>query len=349
MVRFSGARALRAGRSPLRATALWVVALTALTAVPAVSLVSLDGPLLSVTLGAPADWCTAEGTLDAAAMPAVVRPAHCDLDGRVIADHGVLIAVPPPGHKVGGEAMLLDGTTQVLELARRADGTVVLSDVGDEHAEGADAGGHGESGVNPCHDAAFQMSDYRESDDRLWHYKASTTPPGLSIGAVAQDLVNGFNAVTGSHNDCGLADEVDARQRYGGNTTHPTGINFEGRCPAEGDGHSVVDFGNLPDTTLARTCWRGVRTAQGWYEITEADVKIRSAAPVFTGAVQPGCTGARYSIEAIVTHEAGHSFGLRHVPEREHPELTMSEQTPACSRAPVTLGLGDIEALRSVY
>ena len=344
MVRISRARAFSAGRVPAAARSLAALAL-------AVAGIATSLPAVAAPAPDFAPWCRSNAVLRAEELPRVARPAQCPLDGRVIDDHGVRLVVPGRGEKIGGEAMLADGSTQVLEATRLSDGGLVLGQVGDEgtHAESAGGGTVSTMGASDCQDDAYQLSDYRETNNHVWYYKASTTPPGLSIGAVAQDLVDAFNAISSSRNECGLRDEVDALQQYGGGTSVGSGIDHTGACPARGDGHYVVDFGNLPENMLARTCWRGLRTAQGWFEITEADVKIRKAAALFAGAVPPGCGGARYSIEAIVTHEAGHTFGLRHVAETQHPDLTMSERTPACSLSPASLGLGDIKALRAVY
>lgn len=344
MLRIPHVRAFRADRDRLasfaRPTALLLAVVAAASVIPAVAFGADE-----------AAWCPETGPLRADAMPAVASPDDCALDGRVIEADGVAVAVPPRGERVGAELMRAGGGTALLEVTRRADGSVEISRGHEHGVEGAAAGGDTvtTAGTSDCTDDAYQLSEYRDTNAHTWYYKASTTPPGLSIGAVAQDFVDAFNAVTGSRNECGLADEMDGVQRYGGGTTRPSGIDHLGTCPANGDGHYVVDFGNLPDHVLARTCWRGTRTAQGWYEITEADVKIRKSAALFTGAVPAGCSGSRYSIKAIMTHEAGHTFGLRHVPERDHPDLTMSERTPPCSLAPTTLGLGDVKALRTAY
>jgi len=300
---------------------------------------------------APAPWCHAGGPLEASTLPRRVLPHVCDLEGRTIRDGPLRIVVPPPGQMVGSEAMFTDGSTQLFEVRTLADGSVTFRDVGPESVEGHNTHGGGTAGPhqNPCTDDAYTLSEARDTGPHEWFFKASTTPSGLSVGAVAQDLLTGTNAVTSSHNDCELADEVDAHQAYRGNTTRGSGINFEGTCGSEGDGHYTVDFGNLPDNNLARTCWRGLKTAEGWYEITEADVKLRNAATFFTGVTPRGCSGSRFSLQAVITHEVGHVYGIRHVTEDLHPELTMSERTPACSVDPVTLGLGDIMALRALY
>jgi hypothetical protein len=291
----------------------------------------------------------------AAALPRRVPASQCDLSGRVIVDGEVRIAVPPPGQAVMGEAMLTSGDTELFEIRTARDGTVILRHVGDDSAHSASthgastSGGAGGRSTGACDDEEYSVTGYRDTGTHIWHYRASTTPRGLSVGAVAQDLVNGANAVTGSMNDCGLSDDVDAAQQYGGNTPHGTGIDHQGTCPAAGDKRYVTDFGNLPGAMLARTCWRGVTTDAGWWEITEADTKIRSAAALFTGAVPPSCGGNRFSIAAIAAHEAGHAFGMGHVDEAGHGDLTMSQVTPACSVAPYSLGLGDVRGLGLLY
>lgn len=303
--------------------------------------------------GGDAIVCPAGTELLAEHLPRRIPAAQCDLSGRVVIDGAVRLTVPPSGNAVMGEAMLANGDTQLFEIRTMPDGTVHLRHVGDDGAHGASASGASTSGgasrsAPACGDEAYSVTGYRDTDPHVWYYRASTTPPGLSIGAVAQDLVNGFNAVTSSMNDCGLADDVDATQQYGGNSPVGTGIDHQGTCPAAGDKRYVTDFGNLPATMLARTCWRGIH-AEGYWEITEADTKIRSAAALFTGAVPPKCSGARFSIAAIMAHEVGHAFGMGHVEEAGHGDLTMSQVTPACSTSPYSLGLGDVRGLGLLY
>jgi hypothetical protein len=58
---------------------------------------------------------------------------------------------------------------------------------------------------------------------------------------------------------------------------------------------------------------------------------------------------SKYSVEAVVTHEAGHVFGLGHVDEAAHGALTMSPVMLTCQSSEKTLGLGDVRGLEAVY
>ncbi|TDD27459.1 matrixin family metalloprotease [Actinomadura sp. KC06] len=61
------------------------------------------------------------------------------------------------------------------------------------------------------------------------------------------------------------------------------------------------------------------------------------------------CMPGSYSVEAVVTHEAGHVFGLAHVEGADHAKLTMAPVVAACDNGPATLGKGDYDGLIDLY
>lgn len=188
----------------------------------------------------------------------------------------------------------------------------------------------------PCQDRAFKTLGAKQTSTYQWSFKASTTPAGLNKGSVANVLQKSFGNVTGAHNDCGRADKVSATSRYLGTTS--TAPNCNAR-----DGKNVVGFGSLDPGVLAVTCY--------WIsngKIVEADMKITTRE---TWALSLAtCHGGSPMLEATITHEAGHVFGLNHVGETKHGRLTMSPYLDGpCENNESTLGLGDMLGLESLY
>jgi hypothetical protein len=104
----------------------------------------------------------------------------------------------------------------------------------------------------------------------------------------------------------------------------------------------VVGFRSLPVDVLARTCW-WVRNGR----IVEADIQINNR-----HAWALSLSGCRFQpmLEAVMTHEVGHAFGLGHVSESRHGRLTMSSRLDGpCNNQEATLGLGDMRGLEKLY
>jgi hypothetical protein len=82
--------------------------------------------------------------------------------------------------------------------------------------------------------------------------------------------------------------------------------------------------------------------------IVEADMRINNRE--HWGLSLANCGGDMPMLEATVTHEAGHVFGLGHVGERRHGRLTMSPYIDGpCQNGEATLGWGDLRGLQQIY
>lgn len=188
----------------------------------------------------------------------------------------------------------------------------------------------------PCQDKGYRLLGAKWTKTYEWSFKAKSTPTGLNKKAVAKILKRSFNNITDANNDCGRADKVSATDTYLGRT---------GRRPSciSRDGHNVVGFANLPRGVLAVTCY--------WLRhgnLVEADMKINKRESWALSL--NGCHGDMPLLEATVTHEAGHVFGLDHVGEKRHGRLTMSPYLDGpCEDNEVTLGLGDLLGLEALY
>jgi hypothetical protein len=189
---------------------------------------------------------------------------------------------------------------------------------------------------DPCSDPAYRLLGGRQSNGHYsWSFDAGSTPGSLSRRHVRNVLRRAFSNVVNEHNDCGRATTIDATATYLGKTT---------RAPncSRPDGRNVIGFGRLPSGVLAVTCF--------WVSggrIVEADMIINSRESWALSLT--GCHN-QIMLEATVTHEAGHVFGLDHVGEKRHGRLTMSPYIDGvCENQEATLGLGDMLGLEALY
>lgn len=270
------------------------------------------------------------------------EPLPSDLaPGDLIQRAGIEVAVPAAGEQVQLVGELEDGTSIELTVRTSLDGIPEV--IGHELVEPVAIAA---SATAPCQDGAFTLGGHAWSDTYRWRFQAGSTPSGNSKDNVETALRHAASAITTSRNDCGLADQVSAMHTYLGRTSAAPNIrsaNGVVSCGAK-DGTNTAGFGTLPPGFLAVACtW-----TDGNGRALEGDVKFNTRYRWFALGVPSGCEN-RFGVQAVGTHEFGHVFGLGHVSESTHPNLTMSTAARACSNAPLSLGLGDVRALRRLY
>jgi hypothetical protein len=290
-----------------------------------------------------------DGPILAAALPQTVELAECPIGGQMITDNGVGAVVPGPGQGIYVHSLTTEGS-QELEVTRYRDGTVELEHVGDEtQAAGGEreigaAGGPGE-----CSDDAFNVSpDFRVEGDLRWYFNPRTTPDELSRKGAVRAIRRGTTAITGARNNCGLGDPVDKAMSYEGSTKARAQVGSGGGCNDD-DERTVVSFGTLPEHTLAVTCVMK-HFVDGSWRTKWSDIMLDKAHHNWTTRPKgPSCKG-RYDVESTVAHERGHTFGLGHVSESGHGNLTMSDTSNGpCQLSERSLGRGDVLGLRKKY
>lgn len=333
----------------------WVVALLASVMLGLFVVGSFGGSTEAQTPPVPdlSDVCGKVGAeIGAADLPASVNPDACDLTGVVVSDNGVGAEVPKPGMGVSVEALTTTGA-QELEIVRREDGTVEFEHVGNEaDAERASSLDFAARGPNECRDRAFSQRNTRVDGTLVYYYNQASTPGELSRRAAQGAVIRGGNNVTRTRNTCRLGDRVPANLAFGGNTRALANVNNRGRCAGD-DGQSVVSFGTLPGSrrsaTLAIECTR-FTIGPGYDPVQSSDIKVNKARAEWT--TNPGARNCRnkYDLESVITHERGHTFGLNHVSEGRHGNLTMSVLINGpCQSSERTLGRGDVLGLDRKY
>jgi len=270
------------------------------------------------------------------------EPLPADLaPGDIVQRVGIAVVVPAAGEHVQLVGELENGTSIELTVRTSVDGIpeVIAHDLVEPVAIAAGA-------TAPCQDGAFTLGGHTWTDTYRWRFQASSTPSANDKNNVETALRHAASAITTSRNDCGFADQVSATHSYLGRTSAAPAVRSANGVVTCGntDGNNVTGFGTLPPGFLAVACtW-----ADGNGHALEGDVKLNTRYRWFALGVPSGCSH-RFGVQAVGAHEFGHVFGLGHVSESTHPNLTMSTAARACSNAPLSLGLGDVRALRQLY
>jgi hypothetical protein len=285
--------------------------------------------------------------IPASSLPETVDLENCPIGGKVITDNGVGTVLPSPGQGIQVDALTTEGS-QELEVTRSRNGTVDLEHIGDESAEAllkpevAPASGPGE-----CSDRAFTDWPYRVEFNLRWFFNKNTTPNELSGKRALSAIRRGTENITDSQSDCRRGDVVPHFMSFQGSTDAHAQVDASGRCSGN-DRMTVVSFGDLPQDKLAIACT--IFEEDDHHNRTKwSDILINRSDRKWT--TNPGgrsCTG-KYDLESVVTHERGHTFGLGHVSETTHGNLTMSTQIAACQSSERSLGFGDWRGLDGKY
>jgi len=287
--------------------------------------------------------------------------------GDVVTDHGISVVVPPRGEMIWAELKFDDGTSQTLSVETDRTGAVRLLQWGDEAAGGPDpsvpssttsAGTQtSTSGVEPaqpdgtsgikgeCSDGSYNRFSFRMPHLK-WRYASGTTPSKFrnrtnGTRQVINALKRANRNITDARNLCGRSDRIGAQGTYLGTTSRRPNVSSGGSCTG-GDGRSVIGWGSLPSNSIAMACVRGISGGVAY----EGDIRINWNKAYETKSRY--CSG-ELLIEAAMTHEFGHLYGMAHVSSYSSPNLTMQPIVSYCSMAHTTLGLGDMRGLETKY
>jgi len=316
---------------------LALVGLIALASIAIVPPGAAADPECSVDLEQPADVPDCAEVGDALTVT---------IDGEVQGG----VEVPPEGRGIFVHAMEHDGTTLDFMVETLENGEVVVD--GDGLLP---PGGCCGSGPPACSDGAFNLikadngNTVKWKSTMNWYYKTGSRPDYLSEADVIEEIRDGATNITHANNNCGQSDQVSAASDYQGGTNNSVNMpNGTNNCAGfdDRDGVSVASFGATAGNFLAWACtwWVG---DSGPDRIVESDIRYDKSG---TSWVTSGPCTASYRLEAVATHEFGHSFGLDHVVEDGHENLTMSRNlNGTCQNSEASLGLGDVFGLEDLY
>jgi hypothetical protein len=329
-----------------------ILLITALT-LAVLTVVIVTGASWAQTRQQTYDACQpGEDTITASRLPEAVSLQRCPVGERVIRDNGVGTVLPDPGQSVFVDATTTEGF-QELEVTRYKDGTVDLNHVGDESEDAQTSPDlvTAASGPSECSDRAFNLRDYKAFVVLRGYFNTNSTPNGLSRRAAVRAVRRGTADVFDSRNNCHMGDRVPDQigMSYEGSINARAQVGTGGNCIGQ-DRKSVVSFGTLRSSALAVTCTER-HLIDGKWHTKWSDIMINKAH--FKWTTRPrsrSCNGLKYVVESTVAHERGHTFGLDHVSESTHGNLTMSDRSNGpCQLSERSLGRGDVLGLARKY
>jgi hypothetical protein len=154
-----------------------------------------------------------------------------------------------------------------------------------------------------CGTSSYSLLGYYWNSTWLWRYNSSNQFDSSSLSA----LQSSFNLWSTGANRCtGALYSSSFSNSYLGATSLSPAVTSSGTC-GTANNSSTVGWGALPNNRIAVTCtWFYNSVA------SESDMKFNSSLLFYTGSSTAGCTGSRYDLRELATHEAGHVIGLGH-------------------------------------
>ncbi|MFC7502937.1 matrixin family metalloprotease [Nocardioides sp. CPCC 206347] len=295
----------------------------------------------------------ATGLLTQENLPEGTDVVECRAVGRLFS-HGKLTGqVPAAGETLTMEALYPSGAV-AYEIAVTPEGEVSYNDL-DAAIALEDVA---VSSPSACSDGAYEDRDEEQAGTYKWHLGDGTRPAGLTTAQTESVLKQAVGWIETSYNNCGYTDQVSADASYQGISTLESDMTTSGGATTCGDGstdgrdgESVVDFGNLDDhgdPPLAKECTWSIPAPFADNNIIESDIRFDTTDHVFFSTLPTTCSG-KYDLRGVAVHEFGHSFGMGHVSESAHGNLTMSTDLDPCDVSQRTLGKGDVLSLRNTY
>jgi hypothetical protein len=279
----------------------------------------------------------------------------CDLEGTTLVGTFGQAKIPAPGN---GVTASVDGTFggAQLEVSVDEDGNLSASETGPAGNVPSSVDDPAPTGSpRPCRNDNYQTINGTEGaamKDHEWYYRVNrgSIPSGLRVGRVVSVIYYGSSHMFNGVNQCDLPQRVPDTPNElidNGNTTRRANIaSSTGSC-VDRDEHNVVEFGNLPSASYARTCvWWSEES--GIDKIREADTRFNKADHRFVAVAGPSCSGKK-EIRSLMTHEYGHAMGLGDLDGSENRGLTMYGHGSLCDSSKWSLAKGDMCGLYWLY
>ncbi|MBF4629304.1 matrixin family metalloprotease [Curtobacterium flaccumfaciens] len=309
-------------------------------------------------LAAPAN---ADITCDDLTVTLSQLEAGCAVDvGDVIDANGALYTVPNVEESVTSSEIVEDGTprSESVVVSNTSEGVAVAvgrvwtgstgavtqaKSVETRQAVAAAAAQAADQEAANSSDLALKVSCERTRKFKGYEWPATSVNwrynDDNSKATYAYDAIKaGANKWRGTVSACGTTENLSSSNTPLGSTGSRPAVRTTKGC-ADRDSKNVVGWGSYEKAgVLARTCvWSRYGSA------LETDMKFNVSHAWSSTA---SCSGSRFDVQGIATHEWGHVFGLE---DLENTNLVMEGSSGYCETSQRSLGLGDVLGIGYLY
>jgi hypothetical protein len=292
---------------------------------------------------------------------------HCLAVGRVITYNGVAVVVPAPGTGVSASADSTSGGVS-MDVQTSANGvvTAVLDGAQPEAAtadpqaatadpQAATAAATTTAAASTrdpaCSMTAKSFRGWRWTPNKATYFLVNTAegrPSNITAASFLSIQKVAAAHITNAYNNCGISFKPNIYVGYRATTSYNSNIRAANNSCGTPDARNVLDFGGLSGSLLALNCTWYQTVRGGVSRIVESDTRFDNSGRSWVTRLS-GCSGARYDLLSVATHEMGHWVGMGHVADSGTRDLTMSTSIAPCNNSAQTLGRGDIAALNVAY
>lgn len=185
-----------------------------------------------------------------------------------------------------------------------------------------------------CSSGSYARAGWKQATTYRWYYN-----PKSAKASSLTAIKSGAAAWTGSIKVCGRTVKSGASQAYAGSTSSRPAVTSSNGCGTR-DSRNVVGWAWATSGNLATACtWS---TTSG--KALESDVRFSTGK---SWSASSSCSGNKYDVRGVATHEFGHTFGLWHVAQSSGQVMKPSSRT--CETSQRTLGKGDLAGIDRIY